>query len=133
VGRCISGVIAVPSPSCCSDHTTELQAKGGVIEKASDGLYRVGIVRLSHIARVPHPNLSYVYIIIHGKAVILPLILFLPKGKKGKSISVTGRGGPQDCETSKFPHFLDNRLTDGGKVVSRRRRLPVTPQEDTWY
>jgi hypothetical protein len=33
---------------------------------------------------------------------------------KGKEIPVTGRGGPYGYETSKSPHFLDNRLTDGG-------------------
>jgi hypothetical protein len=45
----------------------------------------------------------------------------------GKAIPVTGRGGPYGCETSRIPHFLDNRLTDGGKVVSLRRRPPFTP------
>jgi hypothetical protein len=35
---------------------------------------------------------------------------------KGKPSPVTGRGGPYGCEMSRFPHFLDNRLTDGGKV-----------------
>jgi hypothetical protein len=39
--------------------------------------------------------------------------------KKGKAIPVTGRGGTQVCETSRFPHFLDNRLTDGSKVSCR--------------
>jgi hypothetical protein len=28
---------------------------------------------------------------------------------------------------SRFPHFLDNRLIDGCKVVSFTRRLPFTP------
>jgi hypothetical protein len=28
---------------------------------------------------------------------------------------------------------LDNRLTDGGKVVSLTRRLSLIPQEDSWY
>jgi hypothetical protein len=28
---------------------------------------------------------------------------------------------------------LHNRLTDGGKVVSLRRRPPFTPKEDSWY
>jgi hypothetical protein len=36
----------------------------------------------------------------------------------------------------KFPHFLDNRLIDGGKVVSLTRRPPFTPsplpKEDSW-
>jgi hypothetical protein len=49
--------------------------------------------------------------------------------KKGKAISVTGRGGPQGCETSRLPHFLDNRLTDGGEVVSLTRRPPFTPRK----
>jgi hypothetical protein len=31
---------------------------------------------------------------------------------------VTGRGDPYGCETSRLPHLLDNRLTDGGAVVS---------------
>jgi hypothetical protein len=36
------------------------------------------------------------------------------KKKKGNAIPVTGRGGPLGCEMSRLPHFLDNRLTDGG-------------------
>jgi hypothetical protein len=55
------------------------------------------------------------------------------KGKKGKDIPVAGLEGPQDCETSRLPHFLNNRLTDGGKIVSLTRWLLFTPQEDSWY
>jgi hypothetical protein len=50
-----------------------------------------------------------------------------------KAIPVTGRGGPYGCETSRFPHLLDNRLTDGGEVVSLTRQTPLYPQEDSWY
>jgi hypothetical protein len=37
-------------------------------------------------------------------------------------------------ETSRRPHFLVNRLTDGCKVVNHTR-LPATLylQEDSWY
>jgi hypothetical protein len=52
--------------------------------------------------------------------------------KKSKAIPVTGRGGSYGSETSRLPHYLDNRLTDGGKVVSLTRRLPYTTQEDSW-
>jgi hypothetical protein len=31
-------------------------------------------------------------------------------------------------KTSRLPHFLDNRLTDGGEFVSLTRRLPFTPK-----
>jgi hypothetical protein len=40
---------------------------------------------------------------------------------KGKAIPVTGHEGPEACEMSRLPHFLDNQLTDGGKVVSLTR------------
>jgi hypothetical protein len=36
-----------------------------------------------------------------------------------------------DVEAPTFS--LDNRLTDGGKVVSLTHRPPFTPQEDSWY
>jgi hypothetical protein len=44
-------------------------------------------------------------------------------------IHVTGRGGPYGCETSRLPHFLDNRLTGGGKVISLKRQQPFTPNK----
>jgi hypothetical protein len=46
---------------------------------------------------------------------------------EGKAIPVTGRGGPYGSETSRLPHLLDNRRTDGGEVVSLIRRPPLTP------
>jgi hypothetical protein len=49
--------------------------------------------------------------------------------KKDKAIPVTGREDAQACETSTFPHFTDNRLTDGGKAVSLTRRPPFTPRK----
>jgi hypothetical protein len=49
-----------------------------------------------------------------------------PLKDKGKAIPVTGHEGPQGCETSRLPHFLNYRLTDGGEVVSLTRRPPFT-------
>jgi hypothetical protein len=37
------------------------------------------------------------------------------------------------CEKLRLTHFLDNRLTDGGEVVSLTRRPPFTTREDSWY
>jgi hypothetical protein len=59
--------------------------------------------------------------------------MFIDLYKKGKATPVTGREGTLGCETSRLPHFLDNRLTDGGEVVSLTRRPPFTSQEDSWY
>jgi hypothetical protein len=42
--------------------------------------------------------------------------------------SVTGRGGPSVCETSRIPHFLDILLTDGSKFVSVTRGPSFTPE-----
>jgi hypothetical protein len=54
------------------------------------------------------------------------LILEFNNDSKGKAIPVTGHEGPEGCETSRLPHFLDNPLTDGGEV-SPTRRPPFTP------
>jgi hypothetical protein len=61
------------------------------------------------------------------------MTLFPSLVKKGKAIPLTGHGGPEGCETLRLPHYLDNRLTDGGKVVSLTHRPPFTPQEHSWY
>jgi hypothetical protein len=48
---------------------------------------------------------------------------------KGKAIPITGRGVPQGCETSRLPHFLDNRLIDGVEVVKLMHRPPFNPKK----
>jgi hypothetical protein len=48
---------------------------------------------------------------------------------KSKDIPVTGHGSPQVFETSRLPHFLDNRLIDGGKVVGLTLRPPFNPRK----
>jgi hypothetical protein len=50
-----------------------------------------------------------------------------------KAIPLTGRREPCGCEMSKLPHFLDNRLTDGGEVVSLMLRPNFTPRKIFWY
>jgi hypothetical protein len=53
---------------------------------------------------------------------------------KSKAIPVTGHGGPQGCETSRLPHFLENRLTDGGEVSNLTRQpAALYPEEDSLY
>jgi hypothetical protein len=54
----------------------------------------------------------------------------MAKSKNSKSVPVTGHGSPYGWEMSRLPHFLDNRLGDGGEVVSLTHRLSFTPQED---
>jgi hypothetical protein len=44
------------------------------------------------------------------------------------AIPVTGHGGPYGCETSRLPHFLDRRPTEGGKV-SLTHLPPFTPRK----
>jgi hypothetical protein len=52
---------------------------------------------------------------------------------RDKDIPVTGRGDPYVYETSRLPHFLNDRLIDGGEVVSLTRQPPFNPQEDSWH
>jgi hypothetical protein len=48
---------------------------------------------------------------------------------KGKIIPATGLGGRQGFETSRLPHFLDNRLRDSGEVVSLTCRPLSNPRK----
>jgi hypothetical protein len=49
---------------------------------------------------------------------------------KGKSYSypVIGHRGPEGSETSRLPHFLDNRLTDGRSWYSFLLEAESTPR-----
>jgi hypothetical protein len=46
------------------------------------------------------------------------------------AVLVTGHGGPQGYETSRFPHFLDNRFTDGSEVLGLTRRPLFIPRQN---
>jgi hypothetical protein len=66
----------------------------------------------------------FIYITTACKCVIVQLV----QGK-GKSIPVTGHGGPNGCETSRIPYFLDNRLTEGVEVVNLKSRPLFTARK----
>jgi hypothetical protein len=68
-----------------------------------------------------------VYRRCHGVKVTMDSVRRVMIKVKCKTISVTSRGIPQAYETSRLPHFLDNRLKDGGDVS------PIYPHEDSWY
>jgi hypothetical protein len=54
--------------------------------------------------------------------------------KRSSYLPLTGSESPEGYETSRLPHFLDNRFPDGGGVVSfTRRPVALYPQEDSWY
>jgi hypothetical protein len=53
----------------------------------------------------------------------------LTKNSKSKAIPVTYRGGLYGCEILRIPLCLDNRLTDGGEVVSLTRGQLSTPHK----
>jgi hypothetical protein len=50
-----------------------------------------------------------------------------------KAVPVTDRGSQYGCETSRLPHFLDNRLTHDGVSVSLRRGPRFNPHKDSRY
>jgi hypothetical protein len=51
---------------------------------------------------------------------------------KDKAIPGTGYGGLKGCETLRIPHFLDNRVTNEGKIVSLTSQQCFFPG-DFWY
>jgi hypothetical protein len=44
------------------------------------------------------------------------------KSKVKRKVKLSG------CETLRLPHYLDNRLSDGGEVASLMRRPPLPPR-----
>jgi hypothetical protein len=52
---------------------------------------------------------------------------------KNKAIPVTGRGALQGCEMLRIRHCIDNRLIDGGKVVSPTHRSHFTLQKHYFF
>jgi hypothetical protein len=65
----------------------------------------------------PHPVSERLCFLASGVPVKVKIELSLYRPRK-----------PLSVERSRLPHFLDNRLTDGGNVVSLTRRPPLTPQ-----
>jgi hypothetical protein len=51
--------------------------------------------------------------------------------KLSTAILVTDLRAPYGCETSRLPHFLENRLIDGGEVVSLKHRPPCISRKIT--
>jgi hypothetical protein len=49
--------------------------------------------------------------------------------KHVKAISVIGHGDLYICGTSRLPHFVSHRFTNGGENVSLTRRPPFTPRK----
>jgi hypothetical protein len=50
-----------------------------------------------------------------------PLLSVTKPRTRDKMESVKVPGGPEDCETSRLPHLLDNRLTESGDAFSPTR------------
>jgi hypothetical protein len=50
------------------------------------------------------------------------------KKVNGKAIAVTGRGNPQGCQKSRFPHFLDLGSQMAVRLSSLRAGRPLPPR-----
>jgi hypothetical protein len=69
-----------------------------------------------------------IYVDIHFslKDIFSKYIIFVHKKVKVKASRYQA---VEDCETLRLSHFPDSRLTDGGEVVSLKRRPPFTPRK----
>jgi hypothetical protein len=85
------------------------------------------------VAKGSHP--FYASSMISFPTIFSPRGLSSSSSERPKVLVARTQGcrGPQGCETTRLPHFLDNRLTDGGEVVSLTRRPPFAHQEDSWH
>jgi hypothetical protein len=72
---------------------------------------------------------SFIFLVISKDVCTSAFTIFKNNSIKGKTIPVTGCEGPWGCETLRIPHFVDNRLTDAGEIVSLTRQPPFTPRK----
>jgi hypothetical protein len=71
-------------------------------------------------------NSRFLSILLLLLVLVLLLVILLTKSNANP---VTGLGGLWGCEMLSIPHCLDNRLTDGGEVVSPTHLPHFTPQK----
>jgi hypothetical protein len=52
---------------------------------------------------------------------------------QNKAVPVTGLGSLYGCDMLRIPHCIDNRLTDGDKIVIPTHRPHFTPQKHYYF
>jgi hypothetical protein len=78
-------------------------------------------------------DILYAELILRDTKVFsVPVYCYLRQQVKSEAIPVTGRGGLYGCKMLRNQHCLDNRLTDGGKVVSSTHR-PLLYSPETLF
>jgi hypothetical protein len=74
-----------------------------------------------HFFKAPFCISNYIqvsFLHVNNKKLIIKFDIYLCW--RGKAIIITGHGGLQGSETSRISHCLDNRLKDGGEIVTAR-------------
>jgi hypothetical protein len=99
-------------------------------------------IRMSGL--LPRRSWSWIVLLPNGahrkhitsiKAVLRPFIIYLPTlprillSQHTRYYSRYSIPAPFEYNPELLPHFPDNRLTDGGEVVSLIRRPPLTPRK----
>jgi hypothetical protein len=84
-------------------------------------------------ALFPGKGLRYPFAISQVRGCAPERVFNLQYKNKSKAIPVTGLGGLQGCEMLRIPHCLDNRLTDGGKVVGPTHPPHFTPHKHYYF
>jgi hypothetical protein len=74
-----------------------------------------------------YKTMSMLAIVFRGQFISYSQIL--PNSLLQPVFVVTGLGNPKFCETSRIPHCIDNRIAEGGEVVSLTLRSPFTPRK----
>jgi hypothetical protein len=98
-------------------------------ENLGNSLERCAAVGLKSYDPVSLSYRDYNILLIYFNPLNAPYFI----SHKSRAISLRGRGGLQSCEILRVPRCLDNRLTDGGKVVSPTHRPHFTPQKHYYF
>jgi hypothetical protein len=128
----------------CMRCSFQLYRQGGICGQSQNKLHTRTQIKVTEMntASVSHQKRRQGLILLMVTAAIISLTWVIVTWwrrhlrhnciRKNVRMSVTGRADPKGCETSRLPHCLNSRLTDGGELSASPAGRVLLPAKLTF-